>query len=103
MFRPLTLLGHQCAMPREDRLRFDNGGAFFQRLCAELFAHLGQGPTLGVTQLDPSLNLVAYDTMFSHERLDAKEEIFLHRSGDRHQTLFPVPSAAPVRYPSHVL
>ncbi len=43
---------------------------------AELFAHLGQGPTLGVTELDPSLNLVAYDTIFSHERLDAKEEIF---------------------------
>ncbi len=43
---------------------------------AELFANLGQGPTLGVTELDPSLHLVAYDTIFSHEILDSKEEIF---------------------------
>ena len=55
----IKLLSHQFAMPSQDRIRFDDGSHFFQRLFAELLADLGQGPALGVTEPYPAPDLVA--------------------------------------------
>src|SRR5215510_6730023 len=49
----IEFLSHQLAMPGENRLGFDNGGDFLQRLLAEFLADRGQGLALDVGKLDP--------------------------------------------------
>ena len=46
-------------MPSKDRIRFDNVGYFIECLFAEFRTDLGQASPLGVSKLNPALDLVA--------------------------------------------
>jgi hypothetical protein len=72
-------------MPGENRLRFDDGGDFFQGLLAELFADFSQGPALSIGEQYTSFNLLAQDTIFGNEILVAQQELFFHRARDTSQ------------------
>jgi hypothetical protein len=47
-------------------------------LFTELLTDLGQRSALGITELNPTLDLVAQDTIFGPQVLNAQEEVFLH-------------------------
>ena len=47
----------QLAMPSQDCVGFDDSGDFSEGLFAKLLADLGQGPTLGIIKLNPTLKL----------------------------------------------
>lgn len=64
---------------RQDCIRFDDRGHFFQCLFTELLIDLGQCSTLRITELNPPLDLVASYTIFGHQILHPQEEGFLHR------------------------
>src|SRR5215831_4148775 len=49
----IEFLRHQLAMPGENRIGFDDGSDFRQRLLAKFLADLGQGLALGVGMLEP--------------------------------------------------
>jgi hypothetical protein len=59
MLRAVKLLGDQFAMPRQDGVRCDDRGDFFQCLFTELLTDLGQRSALGIIELKPTFDLVA--------------------------------------------
>jgi hypothetical protein len=81
----IEFLSHQLAMPGENRLGFDDGSDFLQRLLAEFLADLGQGLALGVGKLDPPCNVVAQNPILFDHVCVAQQELFLHRTGDTGQ------------------
>jgi hypothetical protein len=60
----VTLLGHERAVPAENRIGLDDLGHFRQRLLPQLVADLSQGLPLAVTQTHASLELIAEYAIF---------------------------------------
>jgi hypothetical protein len=67
LFRAIKFLGHKLAMPGEYGIGFDDGGDVFEGLLAEFLADLGEGLTLGASELYTSFNLLAQDAIFGSE------------------------------------
>ena len=49
LLRAVKLLGHEFAVPAENRVGLDDGGHFLQGLLPQLLANLGQGLALAIT------------------------------------------------------
>lgn len=54
----IKLLGHQCAMPRQNGVGFDDAGDFIERLFAQLLADRSQCYAFRVGELDAARALV---------------------------------------------
>ena len=89
-------------MPAQNRLGFDNGGDFLQRLLAELLADLCQSLALAVTQSYTSLELIAEHTIFSHEVLITHQQFLIDGPRDRRQQVFPVHCLSPAACTVHI-
>src|SRR5262245_33059645 len=57
----VELLGHQCAVPAENRLRLDDRRHFLQSLLAQPGANLREGLPFGICQPDTPFDLVAQE------------------------------------------
>lgn len=55
----IELLGHQLAVPSENRVGCDDAGDLPQRLLAQLLANLGQDRALAIAQAYPAFDLIA--------------------------------------------
>ena len=65
--RYATLLGHEFAVPAENRVGLDDRRHVLQSLFAQFVANGGQRLAFAVTQPDTPLDLVAKDTIFRNE------------------------------------
>src|SRR5256885_12710552 len=61
----IELLGHQLAVPGEDRVGCDDACDLRQRLLAQLLANLGQNLALTIAQVYPACDLEAQHAVFS--------------------------------------
>jgi hypothetical protein len=86
----VTFLGHQRAVPAEDRVRFDDLGHFRQRVLAQLLAHLSQGAALAITQADAAFDLVTQDAIFGHDVRIASQEHLVDGPRDIRQQCLPI-------------
>src|SRR6266850_2271372 len=91
----IELLGHQLAVPREDRVGCDDAGDLRQRLLAQLLSNLGQGLALAITQAYTTVDLVAQDAIFGHQVLVAQQEFLIHRTRDIRKQLLPIHPSSP--------
>lgn len=65
------------ALLGEDGIRFDDLGDVFQGFLAQCLTDLGQGLALSITELEPTLDLIAQDAVFGNEILIAEQEFFI--------------------------
>jgi hypothetical protein len=86
----IKLLGHQFAVPGENRIRFDHRGQLFECLLAKLYTDLGEGFPLTVTELDAASDLDAEHAVFHHQVCVAQQDLLVYGSRDRGQQVLPV-------------
>ncbi len=81
----LTLLGtvkllrNKCAVPGENRVRFDDSGHCFQGLLPQLLTNLGECCALAIRQPHTTGDLVAQDTILCHQVLVAQQQFLIDR------------------------
>ena len=96
----VKLLGHELAVPAENRVGLDDRGHFLQGLLAQLLADLGQGLALAITQPHTPCDLVAQDAIFRHQVLVAQQQFLIDGPRDIRQQVFPVHRLSPQPLPS---
>ena len=85
----VKLLGHQFAVPAEDRIRLDDGGNFLQGLLSQLLANLREGLPFGIRQPHASPERLAEYPVFCHEILMAQQRGLIDGSCDVRQQCLP--------------
>src|SRR5262249_48246784 len=65
----VELLSDERAVPAKNRVRFDDMSDLFQCLLAQLFAKLRQAPSLCVSQMDTTFDLLTQYAVLCHEIL----------------------------------
>jgi hypothetical protein len=65
----VKLLGHERAVPAENRVGLDDLRHFLQSLLSQPLADLGQGLALAVTQPHAPFDLIAQDAILRHQVL----------------------------------
>src|SRR5262249_41885968 len=73
----VELLGHQCAVPAENRLRLDDRRHVLQSLLAQPGANLREGLPCGFRQPDTPFDLGAQEAIFRHQVLIAEQQFLI--------------------------
>ena len=98
----VKLLGHQFAVPAENRVRLDDRGHLLQGLLAQLLADLGEGCALSIGEAHAPLQLVAQDAILRHHVLIAHQQFLIDSPCDIRQKLWPIHRLSPQSLPSIV-
>jgi hypothetical protein len=74
----IEFLSDELAVPGKNGLGCNDRRHLLQRLLAQLLANLGQAPSLRISQLDTTSELLAQDTVFRHQVFVVQQEFLMH-------------------------